>query len=144
MKLEARLRAFAALARLRSFSGAARELRISQPAVSKHIADIEREFGAPLADAEYDRNSRCRAFVPRHPLSAIKSLLISLTISPAACLPSAPGDAKYLLTPYAQCSRPDILRSDSHPALRNQPPRNSNSSEHSMHLGSRPFPTPRR
>jgi DNA-binding transcriptional LysR family regulator len=50
MKLEARLRAFAAFARLRSFSNAARELRISQPAVSKHIADIEREFGAPLVE----------------------------------------------------------------------------------------------
>src|SRR5258707_337342 len=50
MRLEARLRAFAAYVRLRSFSGAARELRISQPAVSKHIADIEREFGAPLVE----------------------------------------------------------------------------------------------
>jgi len=43
MELEARLRAFAAFARRRSFSAAARELRISQPAVSKHIADVECE-----------------------------------------------------------------------------------------------------
>ena len=43
MDLEARLRAFAAFARRRSFSAAARELRISQPAVSKHIAEVERE-----------------------------------------------------------------------------------------------------
>jgi DNA-binding transcriptional LysR family regulator len=50
MKLEARLRAFAAFARLHSFSGAARELRISQPAISKHIADIERQFGLPLVE----------------------------------------------------------------------------------------------
>src|SRR5712671_1567267 len=60
MRLEARLRAFAAYVRLRSFSGAARELRISQPAVSKHIADIEREFGAPLVE----RRRRAGALTP--------------------------------------------------------------------------------
>src|SRR5215470_818093 len=48
MDLEARLRAFAAFARRRSFSAAARELRISQPAVSKHIAEVEREAGVKL------------------------------------------------------------------------------------------------
>src|SRR5258708_2330948 len=50
MQLEARLRAFAAFARRRSFSGAAQDLRISQPAVSKHIADIERHLGVPLVE----------------------------------------------------------------------------------------------
>jgi LysR family transcriptional regulator, transcriptional activator of the cysJI operon len=50
MQLEARLRAFAAFARRRSFSGAAEELRISQPAVSKHIAEIERELGVRLVE----------------------------------------------------------------------------------------------
>jgi len=48
MDLEARLRAFAAFARRRSFSAAAKELRISQPAVSKHIAEVERETGVKL------------------------------------------------------------------------------------------------
>jgi len=50
MELEARLRAFAAFARHRSFSAAAQELRISQPAVSKHVADVEREIGTRLVD----------------------------------------------------------------------------------------------
>jgi DNA-binding transcriptional LysR family regulator len=48
MDLEARLRAFAAFARRRSFSAAAQELRISQPAVSKHVADVERDVGVLL------------------------------------------------------------------------------------------------
>src|SRR4051794_111059 len=48
MHLEARLRAFAAFVRCRSFSAAAAELRISQPAISKHIADLERALGLKL------------------------------------------------------------------------------------------------
>jgi DNA-binding transcriptional LysR family regulator len=48
MELEARLRAFAALARRGSFSGAAKELYVSQPAVSKHLAALEAELGKPL------------------------------------------------------------------------------------------------
>jgi DNA-binding transcriptional LysR family regulator len=52
MRLEARLRAFAAFARLRSFSGAAQELLISQPAVSKHIAGIERELRTLLIERQ--------------------------------------------------------------------------------------------
>ncbi|PYR23898.1 MAG: hypothetical protein DMF98_17300 [Acidobacteria bacterium] len=50
MDLEARLRAFAAVARRRSFSAAARELRISQPAVSKHVAGIEQRLGVRLVE----------------------------------------------------------------------------------------------
>jgi DNA-binding transcriptional LysR family regulator len=50
MEVEARLRAFAAFARQRSFSAAAQELRISQPAVSKHIADLERVLGLKLVE----------------------------------------------------------------------------------------------
>lgn len=48
MQLEARLRAFAALARRGSFSAAGEELVISQPAVSKHIAELEAELGTQL------------------------------------------------------------------------------------------------
>ena len=48
MLLEARLRAFQAVAEARSFVGAARRLHLSQPAVSKHIAALEREIGVAL------------------------------------------------------------------------------------------------
>jgi LysR family transcriptional regulator, transcriptional activator of the cysJI operon len=58
MELGARLRAFAGFVRRGSFSAAAQELRISQPAVSKHIADIERELGVKLIER------RSRALTP--------------------------------------------------------------------------------
>src|ERR1044071_5154879 len=48
MELEARLRAFAALAREGSFSRAAASLYITQPAVSKHVALLEAELGRQL------------------------------------------------------------------------------------------------
>jgi LysR family transcriptional regulator, transcriptional activator of the cysJI operon len=48
MELEARLRAFAAIARRGSFSGAAEQLYVSQPAISKHLAALEAEVGKPL------------------------------------------------------------------------------------------------
>jgi DNA-binding transcriptional LysR family regulator len=48
MWLEARMRAFAAVARTGSFSRAAEELHVSQPAVSKHVANLEAEIGIPL------------------------------------------------------------------------------------------------
>jgi DNA-binding transcriptional LysR family regulator len=44
------LRAYGAFVRRKSFSDAASELRISQPAVSKHIADLERELGVKLIE----------------------------------------------------------------------------------------------
>jgi predicted ATPase/DNA-binding transcriptional LysR family regulator len=48
MDVEARLRAFAAVAREGSFSRAAERLYVSQPAVSKHVASLEAELGAQL------------------------------------------------------------------------------------------------
>jgi predicted ATPase/DNA-binding transcriptional LysR family regulator len=48
MQLEARLRAFAAIARCGSVSAAAKELYVSQPAVSKHLASLEAETGRSL------------------------------------------------------------------------------------------------
>jgi LysR family transcriptional regulator, transcriptional activator of the cysJI operon len=50
MELDARLRAYVAFVRRKSFSAAAGDLRISQPAVSKHIADLERELGVKLIE----------------------------------------------------------------------------------------------
>ena len=46
--MEARLRAFAAIARCGSLSRAAEELYVSQPAVSKHLAALEAELGEAL------------------------------------------------------------------------------------------------
>lgn len=54
MQLEARLRAFAAVARNASFSLAARELHVSQPAVSKHVASLELELGRRLVERRRD------------------------------------------------------------------------------------------
>ncbi len=48
MNLEARLKAFAAIVRRGSLSGAAQELYVSQPAVSKHLAALETEVGKLL------------------------------------------------------------------------------------------------
>ena len=48
MQLNARLRAFSAVARRGSFSRAAEELYVSQPAVSKQISQLELEVGRKL------------------------------------------------------------------------------------------------
>src|SRR6185436_19508156 len=42
------LRAFAAVAESRSFSKAARQLRIAQPPLSRHIRQLENEIGVTL------------------------------------------------------------------------------------------------
>jgi DNA-binding transcriptional LysR family regulator len=52
MVVEPRLRAFAALARHASFTRAAEELFISQPAVSKHVASLEKELKTRLVIRE--------------------------------------------------------------------------------------------
>src|SRR5262245_10526766 len=72
MDLEARLRAFAAFARRRSFSAAAQELRISQPAVSKHVADVERAAGVKLVERRTHGSTLTPAgeFVANHVLRA--------------------------------------------------------------------------
>src|SRR5690349_20461294 len=47
-----RLLTFRAVAHARSFSGAARELALSQPSVSNQVAALEREVGGQLFDRE--------------------------------------------------------------------------------------------
>ena len=70
MKIEARLRAFTGFVRRRSFSGAAEELRISQPAVSKHIADLERELGTKLIERRSGVLTAAGDFLATHILRA--------------------------------------------------------------------------
>lgn len=70
MELGARLRAFASFVRRGSFSGAAEELRISQPAVSKHIADLERDLGVDLVERRKRQLSAAGEFLANHVLRA--------------------------------------------------------------------------
>lgn len=63
--LEARLRAFAAVARRGSFSRAAEDLFITQPAVSKHVASLEDELGQL-----FERRRRGAALTPAGELLA--------------------------------------------------------------------------
>jgi len=84
MKLEARLRAFAAFARQKSFSAAAVELRISQPAVSKHIAELEAALGVRLVERARRDGALTNAgdFVANHVLRA-ESLLVQAGLGAA-------------------------------------------------------------
>lgn len=77
MQLAAPLRAFASFVRRRSFTGAADELRISQSAVSKHIADMEQGLGVTLIE----RRSRA--------LTAAGELLASHVLRAEAILAQA-------------------------------------------------------
>lgn len=70
MELGARLRAFAGFVRRRSFTGAAEELRISQPAVSKHIADMERDLGVKLIERRSRALTTAGEFLASHVLRA--------------------------------------------------------------------------
>ena len=92
MKLEARLRAFAAFARRRSFSAAAAELRISQPAISKHIAELEHALGLTLVERARRDGALTDAgdFVANHVLRA-ESLLVQAGLGAAQFRESGSG-----------------------------------------------------
>src|SRR3954471_2492543 len=70
MELDARLRAYGAFVRRKSFSHAASELRISQPAVSKHIADLERELGVKLIERRTRRLTSAGEYLAGHVVRA--------------------------------------------------------------------------
>jgi LysR family transcriptional regulator, transcriptional activator of the cysJI operon len=89
MELGARLRAFSAFVRRRSFIGAADELRISQSAVSQHIADMERDLGVKLIE----RRSRA--------LTAAGELLASHVLRAQALLAQAANCVTALREPEA-------------------------------------------
>ena len=92
MDLEARLRAFAAFARCRSFSAAAADLRISQPAVSKHVAELERALGLKLVERARRDGALTSAgdFVANHVLRA-ESLLAQAALGAAQFRNSTSG-----------------------------------------------------
>src|SRR3954451_7933007 len=92
MKLEARLRAFAAYVRQRSFSAAAAELRISQPAISRDIAELEHALGLKLVErAKRDgRLTSAGDFIANHVLRA-ESLLARASLGPAQYRQSGAG-----------------------------------------------------
>ena len=121
MLLEARLRAFAAFARRRSFSAAAAELRISQPVVSKHIADLERALGLRLVERARRDGALTSAgeFVANHVLRA-ESLLVQATLGAAEIRKSGSGSlaivASWLTGTYLL---PDIIAEfkHSHPGV---------------------------
>ena len=55
-----RLRVFVTVAELGSFSAAARELGVSQPAVSQNVAELERQVGSAL----FERNKSSLSITP--------------------------------------------------------------------------------
>lgn len=70
MELGAKLRAFAAFVRRGSFTGAAEELRVSQPAISKHLADMEAGLGLKLVDRRSRTLTAAGEILARHVLRA--------------------------------------------------------------------------
>jgi DNA-binding transcriptional LysR family regulator len=122
MKLEARLRAFAAFARQRSFSAAAAELRISQPAVSKHIAELENALELKLVERTKRDGALTKAgeFVANHVLRA-ESLLLQAGLGAAQFRKSGAGTVSVVASSLTgRYLLPDIIAEfqHSHPDVR--------------------------
>lgn len=90
MELEARLRAFAAVAREGSFSRAAEDLHVSQPAVSKHVAVLEAELGTQL----FVRDRRGAVLTPAGEVLADYVLRAEALLGNAQRALAAGGDAQ--------------------------------------------------
>src|SRR6266516_97414 len=88
MNVEARLRAFAAVAREGSFSRAAERLYVSQPAISKHVASLEAELGAQLVT----RDRRGAALTPAGEVLADYVLRAEALLASARRALAAGGD----------------------------------------------------
>ena len=86
------MRAFAAFARQRSFSAAAAELRISQPAISKHVAELENTLGLKLVERTRRDGALTTAgdFVANHVLRA-EALLVQASLGAAQFRESGSG-----------------------------------------------------
>jgi DNA-binding transcriptional LysR family regulator len=122
MKLEARLRAFAAFARQRSFSAAATELRISQPAVSKHIAELEQALELKLVERRKRDGALTGAgdFIANHVLRA-ESLLVRAGLGAAQFRKSGAGSVSVVASSLTGgYLLPDIIAEfqHSHPDVR--------------------------
>ena len=57
--IDTRLKVFRSVATLLSFTKAANELFISQPAISKHIQELEKEYGVAIASNSPVPDSFC-------------------------------------------------------------------------------------
>jgi DNA-binding transcriptional LysR family regulator len=90
MYLVARLRAFAGFVRRGSFSAAATDLRISQPAVSRQIAELERDLGVELIERRSRRLTAAGEFVASHVLRA-EAILAQAATGVAALREPASG-----------------------------------------------------
>ena len=122
MKLEARLRAFAAFARQRSFSAAAVELRISQPAISKHIAELEHALGLKLVERARRDGALTSAgdFVANYVLRA-ESLLVQAGLGAAQFRKSGSGSVAVVASSLTgRYLLPEIIAEfqHSHPGVR--------------------------
>lgn len=122
MKLEARLRAFAAFTRQKSFSAAAAELRISQPAVSKHIAELEDTLELKLVRRTKRDGALTEAghFIANHVLRA-ESLLMQAALGAAQFRKSGAGSVSVVASSLTGAYLlPDIIAEfqHSHPDVR--------------------------
>lgn len=116
------MRAFAAFARQRSFSAAATELRISQPAVSKHISELEDALELKLVERAKRDGALTKAgdFIANHVLRA-EALLVQAGLGAAQFRKSGAGSVSLVASSLTGgYLLPDIIAEfrHSHPDVR--------------------------